>query len=601
MSRASLDHVAAILDAYDDDAPRLVYADDLIDRGDPLGEIIQLQCELQRLRPSDGRPLLGDALRRYLELERELLKRLDAQGDRWHPIRFRRGLPEEVTLQPHEVAEKASELFARSPFVTCVRLEGPRGARSYVDFAKTPELARIRELEVLHARSTEPVEEADWEIRSYADVPSAPSSHDHGDDILQLLAQHADLPRLQRLAFREGRPTAAGLRALFSSQKAPGLRDLELGDGKANLEVIEAICSGPVRPFRRLDFEGGELELESIARLVSDPRFETVESLNLSRNPVGDEALLELARTETRKKLRKLSLQNTKVTDAGIAAWIRAGGLRGLAVLQLNKSAAGPDTARALANAGHDVASLKVLGLSACQLDRSAAKDLARARFSQLESLDVSANALMDEGVGEILRSDQMSGLRSLYLTGTQLAGSFVDALAVHCPPRIHMAGTDSTPGLAESLLACPAVESLRQLDLSWCREGLAAEIAESAHLGGLQSLTLQGAKVDDDGLMRLVESDHLRALFALSLPSNRVGDAGLARLAQSPAAARFLWLDLRFGDFGRDGLDALEASSHLDGLRFLGLYNPSDAYQLQFVARFGSRTDTRTIWPGAL
>src|SRR5439155_16650690 len=38
----------AVLDAPDDDAPRLMYADWLTERGDPLGEFIRLQIELER-------------------------------------------------------------------------------------------------------------------------------------------------------------------------------------------------------------------------------------------------------------------------------------------------------------------------------------------------------------------------------------------------------------------------------------------------------------------------------------------------------------------------------------------------------------------------
>jgi uncharacterized protein (TIGR02996 family) len=45
--------LAAIRAAPDDDAPRLVYADWLIERGDPRGELIQVQCALAR-RPDDA-------------------------------------------------------------------------------------------------------------------------------------------------------------------------------------------------------------------------------------------------------------------------------------------------------------------------------------------------------------------------------------------------------------------------------------------------------------------------------------------------------------------------------------------------------------------
>src|SRR6185437_14931785 len=47
--------IARIAEAYDDDAPRLVYADHLESLGDPLGELIAVQCELARIEPWEPR------------------------------------------------------------------------------------------------------------------------------------------------------------------------------------------------------------------------------------------------------------------------------------------------------------------------------------------------------------------------------------------------------------------------------------------------------------------------------------------------------------------------------------------------------------------
>ena len=47
--------LAAIVEAPDDDAPRLVYADWLQSRGDPRGEFIQLQCQLAATPDDDRR------------------------------------------------------------------------------------------------------------------------------------------------------------------------------------------------------------------------------------------------------------------------------------------------------------------------------------------------------------------------------------------------------------------------------------------------------------------------------------------------------------------------------------------------------------------
>jgi uncharacterized protein (TIGR02996 family) len=48
--------LASIIEAPDDDTPRLIYADWLEERDDPRGEFIRVQCELARLRKSKDGP-----------------------------------------------------------------------------------------------------------------------------------------------------------------------------------------------------------------------------------------------------------------------------------------------------------------------------------------------------------------------------------------------------------------------------------------------------------------------------------------------------------------------------------------------------------------
>src|SRR6266702_3050247 len=53
-----IDHdtfLQAIIEAPDDDTPRLIYADWLEERGDPRGEFIRVQCALTNLNETDER------------------------------------------------------------------------------------------------------------------------------------------------------------------------------------------------------------------------------------------------------------------------------------------------------------------------------------------------------------------------------------------------------------------------------------------------------------------------------------------------------------------------------------------------------------------
>src|SRR5213082_3411492 len=91
--------VAQIVAAPDDDRPRLVYADHLMEKGDPLGELIAVQCALARHDATDED--VGDVPRLRVR-ERALLA---AHGKAWTSAagladwqgRFQRGFIADVS------------------------------------------------------------------------------------------------------------------------------------------------------------------------------------------------------------------------------------------------------------------------------------------------------------------------------------------------------------------------------------------------------------------------------------------------------------------------------------------------------------------------
>lgn len=124
--------LAAIVVTPDDDAPRRVYADALLEGGEPLGELIHLQCEL-----AAGGLTRDEAVVRRRR-ERELLK---AHGARWtaglqgiatYPV-FRRGFVDEVVVDAEHFPELGEPLFAAAPALRAVRLDGITGNAEYED------------------------------------------------------------------------------------------------------------------------------------------------------------------------------------------------------------------------------------------------------------------------------------------------------------------------------------------------------------------------------------------------------------------------------------------------------------------------------------
>lgn len=136
----------------DDDTPRLVFADWLDERSDPLGELIRVQIELEPVREHIDRP----RVRELLDRESDLLGRhgpewvgraadLDAAHPGFGPV-FRRGLPELVCLSLDNFLSRGDELFADCPTVREVSLFGIAGRGA--ELAACPHLANVETLEI---------------------------------------------------------------------------------------------------------------------------------------------------------------------------------------------------------------------------------------------------------------------------------------------------------------------------------------------------------------------------------------------------------------------------------------------------------------------
>lgn len=119
MSRA----LEEVLAARDDDARRRVYADSLLEAGDPLGEFIHVQCDL-----AAGGLSRDEAVQRRRR-ERALLS---ANVDRWtaglvglaHDFRFVRGFLEELTVLAETWAWRGEQLYAEAPMLRTITLTG---------------------------------------------------------------------------------------------------------------------------------------------------------------------------------------------------------------------------------------------------------------------------------------------------------------------------------------------------------------------------------------------------------------------------------------------------------------------------------------------
>lgn len=277
----------AILDTPEEDAPRLVYADYLEERGaDParrsLGELIHIECELARASSTDARSL-DDERRQVLLARRAELDKLHAKAwlsELWAlklprtRFELRRGFVEVMTSPISIATMHAEEILARAPLVRDLRLS----VDGQVDRV---ELARPRHPGLL---------------RQATDISLSgrrAGNTRFGLGPLARLGGLASIPMERLRALRLSTLRLADPAELAALLASPALRSLE------HLEV-------------RLS-----LEARAIATVFEGPFAwaGTLRHLDLSDNPFGDEGPAELVRrVDCLRGLVELSLQRTNLS-----------------------------------------------------------------------------------------------------------------------------------------------------------------------------------------------------------------------------------------------------------------------------------------------
>ncbi|MGL4550831.1 MAG: TIGR02996 domain-containing protein [Gemmataceae bacterium] len=257
-----------ILETHDDDTPRRIFADWLMDRGDAVsaarGEFIHVQCDLARFAPDARRP--PDLLRR----ERDLLA---AHGREWGTPFFRlgcrcweyrRGFVAGVGLPASSLLAHAPALFRLAPLRE-VKLYEASGLLA--DLAGCPALAPVRVLDL--------------------------EKNELGDADLAGLAGPNRLADLRSLMLWSNRISDAGLHALAAA--------------------------APPR-LETLDLSGNVIGNDGAAALADSPFFGRLRRVALSNNRVGDAGALALAGSPFAATLGLLDLAKNPIGPAGTAA-----------------------------------------------------------------------------------------------------------------------------------------------------------------------------------------------------------------------------------------------------------------------------------------
>jgi uncharacterized protein (TIGR02996 family) len=250
-----------ILDNREDDTPRRIFADWLLDHHDPVcvarGELIHLQCDLARL-PAESERRGG-----LLQRERQLL---EAHAREWgSPFgrlgctcwEFRRGFVEGVGLPASAFLAQAAVLFRTGP-VREIKLYQVGAALPEV--AVSPYLARLRTLDL--------------------------EKNELGDADLAALAQSPHLGELDTLMLWCNHVGDAGVRALAGGRLGR-LRRLDLaGNNVGDAGAATLASSTLLRGLAMLDLTGNQITDAGAQALAASPHAAGIAWLELAKNPI---------------------------------------------------------------------------------------------------------------------------------------------------------------------------------------------------------------------------------------------------------------------------------------------------------------------------
>lgn len=344
----------AIAGEPDDDGPKRVYADWLIQQGSPRGELIQLELELAEMDDFDERRKATKA---------RIAALYEAHGEAWMaPFRrlglpgvqftFDRGIVAGVRGSARVLAAAAERILAGAPLVTGMEIEVGE-ARDLAPLAGSPLLARVRRLALQHYT---PVRPTGWGALVLPNVRAVTwSAIAVGPDDAEALLAAPNVPRLERLAVSNCRlnkgaleplaRAACPLKAIDLPAAAQGPRLGELLGGNpafANLAYVripgnELGSSGfqalapQLAHAVHLDVRGCALAEADLLAVLD--RAGEVRELLVGGQPIGDAWIDKLVAWPGAARLRKLHLGNAGITAKharALAACERLSGLRSL-------------------------------------------------------------------------------------------------------------------------------------------------------------------------------------------------------------------------------------------------------------------------------
>jgi uncharacterized protein (TIGR02996 family) len=252
-----------ILENRDDDTPRLIYADWLMDRGDPAsaarGEFIHLQCTLARWPEETAKPVELQAREHQLREahRREWGSPFQRLGCRcWQ---YSRGFVEGVGIPAADFISQAATLFRLAPVRELKLYEVGSAVK---DLAGCSLLSRVNTLDL--------------------------EGNNLGDLEFRVLTGSSWLDNVTTLLLWSNRIGDEGLQALLETAGLGRLERLDLSGNVVADEGVVALAGSPrLGKLRLLDLQSNQVGDAGALALAGSPHAEQLTWLDLAKNPIG--------------------------------------------------------------------------------------------------------------------------------------------------------------------------------------------------------------------------------------------------------------------------------------------------------------------------
>ena len=586
-------------------APRLVYADTLLEAGDPRGELIHVQCALEALHADDpARAKLEARAADLLALHEPSwthdLRELCMLYENAPKLVFRRGFVERARLYASHVREIVASMATQTPLRELSLLhEDP-----IEDLASAPALMELEALDLPGKATAEELARAfaRWphsgQLRSLAVYRGAAAARAVARtpalagltslslskidrEAVMALASAAHLASLRTLRLHSAELDGASIEALGRSEALREIEVLDLAGARLSDARGHALELPALPSLRELRCTGSSFEPATAVALAARPR--TLEILDLERVELGDTALRRLLHGPTAlEKLRHLIISADGVSDRSLAdifAGLEVPHLTRL-VCQGNEASTATMGAIAVSRA---LDHLQHLDLARCPLEDAGLTALARSEhLPALRSLDLASTGCNVRGLAALGASELGARLVALNLSHNQIDDGCLGALLAgrrldHLESFVLKVASSSVVGL-RLLIAAPFAARLRSLNLGPLDPDEAALLA-AADLPELR--TLNTGDFDDRAAAILARAGNKPWLQHVILTGHGLTDQGAIAIANATGLDRIVSLWLLAPEVTEVGAIALRKRfGHRVTVGILGSYSQSRAAQ---------------------